>query len=382
MAIPEYNRIFDTIWPGGIKRFWAGFAANGSPNEDTAELPDPSDRASFHEVGYFGTEAGPWRNPTGGPDIPAPNDLPGNNSWREFRRHPAVIAALGREACNQANCWKESNGGLSDQLAVGIASIRHGKFDGLQRGLDQSITVTSPNTPWGSMMSSMAWSTGTSRASSIANRVANAISFLPEDKRWDGLLVAYAALALAGQIQPAPANHRNPAYSIIRTQHKLASASRVYQDNGVDQILTKVATGSAPDPSVPLTVSPTEFTPGLSPQEVDRIVASVRLGMPVQTPVFAADDLDRGGAEGGKGDVEIPFFEPGEVLPWVAVAMAGVGGYLLWKALRRSSPEPVAAATVRNPGHDKKRLQGDPTRSSGLQRDHGRSARPLLRPRR
>lgn len=264
MAIPFLNEFVQSVWPGTPTELWAGFMSNGDGNEDTVRT-DPD--IEFHELGYFGVEAGPRR-------LPVPNsDTSKQNTWFRFHNHPKVIELLGRPACmSPENCWEERNGGLRDQIAVGLVGMRYGQYEGLNSRLRPEIRPSSPSTFWAVVTTFMAWSTGYPRAAQIINRYAADLARVPESQRWNTLITLYAQDFLSNTVRSGPPRHGNVFYSLIRTQQKIAVGSNVYESNTVDDVIALGSTNGAVPALQPdqLRVSPTSFTQPIPVQQIQR----------------------------------------------------------------------------------------------------------------
>lgn len=236
-------------WPGAPVMPFAGFMCNGGPDADTASIPGQR----FHEIGYFGTTAGPSTVPY------APNsDTSQPNSWFRYRDDPRVRELLGRSACFTRDCWKASNGGFPDQCAIGLVS----QLDDLHE-MSRSMGSAAPrslSSEWAMAVSFAAWSAGVGGATRNFSGYYQDLASYSEPIRWDALryLMAddyYQRRLAVGR----PRSHTNPAWTVIRTQHKFACATQDYRDDANDIILAMVSVGmdpqsaGAPPPSMPTT---------------------------------------------------------------------------------------------------------------------------------
>lgn len=275
MAIPFLNQFVQAVWPGTPTELWAGFMSNGSENEDTVTS---SSTIRFHEIGYFGTEAGPR-------GLPAPNsDTSEPNYWFRFHNHAKVIELLGRPACMNDGCWKASNDGLRDQVAVGLVAMRYGHYEGLQRLLRPEARASNPSSFWAVVTTFMAWSAGDGGARTVINRHAADLANIPEEQKWNTLITLYAQDLLSNTVRPGASSHGNPFYSLIRTQQKIAVGSSVYETNTVDECLARGSTGG-PVPSIQaseLRVSPTSFTQAPQPTQIPTVSRAVQNSEPVE----------------------------------------------------------------------------------------------------
>jgi hypothetical protein len=318
--------------------------SNGGGDENTAETPS---RIAFHEIGYFGTEGGPS-------NLPVPNDSTAqSNNWLRFHNHPKVIELLGRPACmSPPNCWKESNGGLRDQIAVGLVAMRYGQYEGLQRSLRPELRSNNPNTFWSVVTTFMAWSAGYPSAAQIINRYAADLARVPEAQRWDTLITLYAQDFLSNTVRSGPPRHGNPFYSLIRTQQKIAVGSNVYEANTVDDVIALGATnGSVPSiqPNQ-LRVSPTSFTQPIPVQQIQRTTPP-----PVQETQENLEPLEESGKEEKEEEIaeesigyDLVQYTNKIVYPLIVLAFITVGyaGYKYYKSRKMATQ---AIPTVSNP---------------------------------
>lgn len=207
------------VFPGVPPGVWYGFMANGGENEDTALA---ARHARFHELGMFGTTAGPW-------NVPAPNtDTSAENDWNRYHADPRVRAMLGRDACMEPGCWRGDRGGIADQVAVGLVSMRD---KANARSLPASIRPANPLSPWGILASSASWSAGAPRFARHLSPYAERLAQVPDvasDRfvAW-GRMLADDLRAGRVPVGPGGADHDNPAHTYIRTRQKLAASSAV-----------------------------------------------------------------------------------------------------------------------------------------------------------
>lgn len=212
------------VFPGAPSEAIAGFCANGGVTENTTECgpnapPDAACRGQkFHEIGLFGTEAGPRNGPA-----PNPNPNADDNSWGKLANHPLVRQLLGgRSATMEHNRWKTQ---IPDQVAVGLVNIRrHGAT--VAANLDPSIR---PNANTSSSIffvacCFMGWSAGDGRAAKHVNRFKDILARVPEENRWGAFLRALAEGINAGRVDlRGLRKHQSVAYSALRTWQKLAA---------------------------------------------------------------------------------------------------------------------------------------------------------------
>ena len=225
-------------WPGTTALQWAGFMSNGSGNEDTANSPSP---APFHEIGYFGTTAGPSSNHT------CPNNDTGReNDWYHFYNNPQVVALLCRPAYMANGCWRDSAGGFPDQCAVGLVSM-FSKYNYIHNSMPAGVRPESPDNIWALALTFMSWSAGPGGTLSHMRPFYDRLRAFPEDQRWDALRRMMAEDLISGRMPIGISrSHSNPAYSVLRTQQKIAAATQNYQDNDIDHAITMAAFGYLP----------------------------------------------------------------------------------------------------------------------------------------
>lgn len=223
-------------WPGVSTMTMAGFMCNGAPDGDTCSV----NGQPFHEIGYFGTTAGPCSIPY------APNDSrEQGNDWLKYRTDPRVVGLLGRPACSSRDCWKVSRGGLADQCAIGIVSL----FDNIAE-MGRSAGRAAPadrSSSWAVALSFAAWSAGVAGATRNFGPYYPQLVSVPESIRWDGLRYLMADAYYSGRVALGRArSHTNPAHTVIRTQHKFACAIESYEDDANDVILAMASMGIDP----------------------------------------------------------------------------------------------------------------------------------------
>jgi hypothetical protein len=235
-AMPPLAEFVSRVWPGTTAMQWAGFMCNGGPDADTASLPGQQ----FHEIGYFGTTAGPSSVPY------APNtDRSQPNDWLRFYNDPRVVELLGREACFSRGCWKNSEGGFPDQCAVGLVSMLD-SLESMSRRMGDAAPAGTGST-WALATSFAAWSAGEGGESRNFGPYWPSLAGYAESVRWDALRYLMADDYYRGRASVGRANsHTNPAYTAIRTQHKFACAIQDYQDDSNDVILSMAAAGIDP----------------------------------------------------------------------------------------------------------------------------------------
>lgn len=197
--------------PGVPAEAIMGFASNGSQNGDTALTPS---RIDFHEVGYFGVEAGPS-------GIPAPNsNTTEPNNWYRLHNDPRVRSMLGGRSATMTP-WPTSGQSASipvdDQIAIGLANISD-DIERMRNAVPSSIRPSSASSLWAVAIGFMGWSAGTGGATAHLRRYAEQLASVPEDQRWVALLRLVAADPTSAA---SGSNHRSPAHTVNRTQQKL-----------------------------------------------------------------------------------------------------------------------------------------------------------------
>lgn len=246
-AMPPLSEFIEVVWPGTDSMDWAGFMCNGGPDADTSSVPGQA----FHEIGYFGTTAGPSSIPY------APNrDRSQPNDWLAFYDDPRVVELLGRPACFASGCWKVSEGGFPDQCAVGLVSML-ASLNSMQRRMGDAAP-SGTGSSWALATAFAAWSAGEGGSSRNFGPYYPALAAYPESIRWDALRYLMADDYWMGRVQIGRArSHTNPAYTAIRTQHKFACAIPDYIDDANDIILSMAAAGVDPQSAgAPAPVAP------------------------------------------------------------------------------------------------------------------------------
>ena len=172
----------------------------------------------FHEIGLFGTEAGP-RNGL----APNPNPNAQDNSWGKLASHPLVVQLLGgRSATMGHNRWKIQSPG---QVTVGLVNIRrHGAAVAARLAPSIRPNVNTSSSIFFVACCFMGWSARDGRAAKHLNRFKDILSRVPEEKRWGAFLRASAGGINAGRIDlRGQKKHQSVAYSALRTWQKLAA---------------------------------------------------------------------------------------------------------------------------------------------------------------
>jgi len=221
------------VFPGVPVEVILGFCANGTVRENTTECKPNAPpnatcrRQKFHEIGLFGTEAGPRTGPA-----PNPNPKAEDNSWGKLANHPLVKSLLGgRSATMAPDGWKTA---IADQVAVGLVNIREQGLKVVAR-LAPSIRPNVSASPSLFFIACcfMGWSAGYPRAAKHLNQFADVLANVPEEKRWGEFLRALADRAKSGRIDlRGLKKHQSVAYSALRTWQKLAAGQLLTNKTG------------------------------------------------------------------------------------------------------------------------------------------------------
>lgn len=207
-----------TIWPGVPFEALVGFTsiAPGSSGQyaDTALPPPEGVSNSFHEIGFFQTEAGPR-------DGPAPNPDPhaDYNRWGLLHGDPLVIAALGRPAVMDEGAWRDS---IDDQVVVGLVNLRR-YAEEVAAQLPTGLAPSNYATPYAVALGFTAFSAGASQAVRVFSRDER-VGKVPDLYRWPAVVFSLTSAFSRGETIPGPAGrHGNPAYDLLRTWQKFAA---------------------------------------------------------------------------------------------------------------------------------------------------------------
>jgi len=217
------RRMTPNVLPGVPAQAIAGFCANGDVAENTT---DRNPRQGFHEIGLFGTEAGPHDGPAPNPDPKAED-----NSWGRLAANPRVVKLLGRRATMVPDAWKTA---IPDQVAVGLVNLLERGLK-VARRLDPSIK---PNTRgelsiYFVACCFMGWSAGAKGAADHLNRFKSALAAVPERERWGAFLRAVATGIQSGRLHlRGLRKHRSVAFSAQRTWQKLAAGELLARETG------------------------------------------------------------------------------------------------------------------------------------------------------
>lgn len=248
-------RMAPHVFPGVPLATHLGFIVAATRGEDNGQPRAPGAsplNVFYHEVGWWGLEAGPtfvgptadacrrWHARRGrrageapactiGPS-PNPDPAAPNNVWANLGRGRDAVALLGRGVSLAPGGWLA----VDDQVAVGLLRQRvHGRAT--SAALPPALRARDERSQWFAMLASVGWSAGDGRAARHIARYAAAIEGVPESRRWGALLAAAAADVMAACRRPgAPAVYTNPAFAFIRATQKWfvarAVAARVGED--------------------------------------------------------------------------------------------------------------------------------------------------------
>lgn len=242
------RRMVAARWPRVPPALFLAFAASAGRGDDTAARSTQGlANARFHEVGWFGVEAGPvflgatapscsrWWSRAGraaraglpepecvwGP-TPSPDPSLPYSRWAELAADPRVVSLLGRTASVAPGAWV---GAIEDQVAVGLVGLGdHG--DAVNSRLPQDVRALDRSGPWFWYLAFAGWSAGDNLAGLHVRRYRAEIAGAPESRRVGALVRAAACAAACGAPGPA-GSHINPAFSILRTVQKRALAARL-----------------------------------------------------------------------------------------------------------------------------------------------------------
>jgi len=202
------------IFPGVPVEAFVGFIANSTGiKENTTD----TSRNKFHEIGLFGTEAGPRYGPAPNPDPNAED-----NSWGKLANHQLVKMLLGgRTATMAPNAWQSA---VEDQVAIGLVNLRL-RCHKVSRRLDASIRpVMNSSSLYFIICGFMGWSAGSRGASIHLNNYKHILASVHEDQRWGIFLRAVADDITSGILIPRTGQkHKNAAYSALRTWQKITA---------------------------------------------------------------------------------------------------------------------------------------------------------------
>jgi hypothetical protein len=200
------------VWPGVPPAVFVGFTAfTVSRTENTT---DARADQSFHEVGWFQTEAGP----RGGP---APNPDPGadNNSWTRLAVDRDVVALLGRPATCRPGAWRDAP---RDQVAVGLVNLRR-RLGGLSTRLPE-VAPRDFGSLWAVALAFTMFSRGAGQAVKVLRALAPKMVDVPETDRWQTWAETVAVQAAKGlDVVDTREGRKGAAYGWVRTEQKLQS---------------------------------------------------------------------------------------------------------------------------------------------------------------
>lgn len=220
------RRMTPVVWPGAPPEAFLGFTTDaGTVNPAIVDTALPPVNNSFHEIGYFQTEAGPRAGPA-----PNPNPTAPDNTWGRIASDPLVLAALGRPLPMAPGAWQTD---VPAQTAAGLVALRR-HAEGVNRLLDPSIQARDWGSKWAVALGFMGFSAGDGGAARHANRFKAQLAAVPEGQRWDALVQTIANQAAAGTTFSPGGSHSNPAYTVMRTEQKLATGGLAATDDGGD----------------------------------------------------------------------------------------------------------------------------------------------------
>ena len=266
------------VFPGVPVEAHMGFTSNGGATSDPGLTPA---HTPFHEVGYYGVEAGPYSTPAPNADTSQPN------SWYRLHADPRVVGLLGRQATMTP--WPVHNDGttsasadipLDDQLAVGIVNIAD-DASRMAAAVPASVAPRDPSSLWATALAFMGWSAGVGGASAHVRRYADQIASAPEDQRWIAFLRAIASDPNGAR----GSTHSNAAYSANRTQQKLRVGRALAQSIGgpvawfqTDDAAEDILARRAASNSVPVGVLAHQPSTGASSSGTDSTSGSISVG--------------------------------------------------------------------------------------------------------
>lgn len=313
------RRFLPQILPGVPAEAHMGFASNGSELEDVGLTPS---HASFHELGYYGIEGGPYQTPAPNRDTSKPN------SWYRLHNDSRVRGLLGRDATMVP--WATHNAGtsqasaeipLEDQIAVGIVNVADA-LSGMAANLPASIRPQSRSSLWATALSFMGWSNGVGGASAHIRKYERQLAAVPESQRWLALIRAVAADTTDGP----GASYTHAAYSVNRANQKVRVGRGLARAVGganlpwfgeVDEVAEDILARRASSVTVPT-------TPGGTPQPPPAIPGEI---------VVADESGDRNG-------LIMPSSGPSTgVIVGVAVVVLGVAGFVAWTIGKKKARE-------------------------------------------
>lgn len=214
-----------TVFPGAPAEAILGFTTEaGTVNPATDDTATDGSNNSFHEIGYFQTEAGPASGPA-----PNPDSAVAYNNWGQLASDSTVTSLLGHAATMVADAWKTA---IPDQAAVGMVNIRkHARAVAAQ--LPASIRPSGDGTLWAMAMGFMGFGAGDGGAAQTVNRYASQLATVDEAHRWGALIDAVLTDAHDhGGLPGTPGHHGNPAFDVLRAWQKLATGKALATANG------------------------------------------------------------------------------------------------------------------------------------------------------
>lgn len=220
------RRFTPVVFPGAPPEATLGFTTEaGTVNPAGDDTATDGSHNSFHEIGYFQTEAGPASGPAPNPDPAAPY-----NNWGRLAASPLVVRLLGRPATMAEGAWA---GAPDDQAAVGMASLL-GHARAVAARLPAALAPASDGSLWTAVLAYMGFGAGDGGASATLNRYAARLAAVDEPARWGALIAAVLDDARARGPLGAAGVHGNPAYDALRVWEKLATGRMLAGATGGD----------------------------------------------------------------------------------------------------------------------------------------------------
>lgn len=219
------RRMTPIAMPGAPPEAILGFTteSGSGPNAASDDTATDGSHNSFHEIGYFQTEAGLATGPAPNPDPAATY-----NAWGALAASPLVVRLLGRPATMVDGAWATA---VDDQAAVGLANlVRHA--NATARNLPLALRPSGLGTLWNMVLAFMGFGAGDGGAAQTINRYASRIAVVPESARWGALIEAVIADAESGPLPGRPGRHGNPAFDVLRVWDKLATGRLLATSTG------------------------------------------------------------------------------------------------------------------------------------------------------
>lgn len=294
------QRFSPVAFPGAPPEAFLGFTEEGgSFNPASQDTALPPVNNSFHEVGYFQTEAGPASGPAPNPDPNADA-----NNWGRHANDPLVVQMLGRPATMVPGAWASA---IDDQTAVGLASLL-GHAQAVAAQLPPEIQPSDQGSLWNVALAFMGFTEGDSGAARTVNRYADALTGVPDSRKFSALADAVILDAQNNGPVGAAGSYSNPAYDVLNAWGKLETGRQLAQNLGRDASWFDMGFGDN-EPAVQQAVDDAAYA---------RTPAAIQLGYSAPAPSILS-----GGAVA--------------VIVGVVVAVGvAVGGYYAYRAYQRS----------------------------------------------